>query len=197
MKKSCVGWDLTLLKNEIEGMIRATNYRGRIYIKFPVFATRVEVFPGNRISQMRKNEYWRWFFYLTFLWIFVWPYLWFFTKRYHVAETVWHYSILPIAIEHHTRREYVHTEQEWLQAWGPAIKRAAKAKRHGEVTEHDIEEMADRAESGEQSGTVRTPKTGNSTIDGALGFLAGVGSIANDMRLSRGEIVGWGGDEGC
>lgn len=80
-------------------------------------------------------------------------------------------------------------------AWGPAIKRAARTHRQGFVTVHDIDEM----ESGEgRSGIVRLPaKTGNSTIDGALGFIAGVGSIANDMRLSRGEIIGWGGNEGC
>lgn len=193
MKKSCEGWDLSLLRNQLEEMIRSTNYLGRIEIDFPVFETRVEVFPSNRISRMRKNVYWRWFFYLTFLWIPTWPYLWFFTKRYHVAETVWHYAkwvVAPGAT--HMKKIFIHEEEEWLTAWGPAIKRAAKARRQGFVTAHDIDEI----EAGSGIGMVRPPlKTGNITIDGALGFIAGAGSIANDMMLSRSEIIGWGGSE--
>lgn len=192
MKKSCEGWDLTLLKTQLEAMIRSTNYLGRIDISFPVFETRVEVFPSNRISRMRKNVYWRWFFYLTFLWIFTWPYLWFFTKRYHVTETVWHYAALeesPDGAQGSTHRVLVQEEEEWLMGWGLAIKRAARARRQGFVTIHDIDEMR-------RGGSARPPsRTGNSTIDNALGFMAGVGSIANDMMLSRSEIIGWGGSE--
>lgn len=193
MKKYCQGWDLALLQNQLEYLIRSTNYLGHISINFPVFETRVEVYPSNRISRMRKNVYWRWFFYLTFLWIFAWPYLWFFTKRYHVAETVWNYAIeLPCDPP---RRVFVHEEEEWLMAWGPAIKRAARSNRQGFVTVHDIDEMELEER---RSGIVRLPaKTGNSTIDNALGFIVGVGSIVNDMRLSRSEIIGWGGNEGC
>lgn len=197
MKKICVGWDLTLLENELEAIIRSTNYLGRIEINFPVLEARVEVFPANRISRIRKNVYWRWFFYLTFGWIFTWPLLWFFTRRYHVVETYWRYSTRSADYnpDGRAQRVAVHEEEEWLMAWGPAIKRAAKARRHGFVTAHDIDEM-DRAELEGQTGAVRPPpKTGNSTIDGALGFIAGVGSIANDIRLSRSEIIGWGGNQ--
>lgn len=197
MKKSCKGWDLTVIKNNLEHMIRAMNYHGRIEIGFPVLETRVEVFPSNRISRIRKNEYWRWFFYLTFLWIFAWPYLWFFTKRYHVAETVWHYSKWvqregqPEGV---LERICVRDEEEWLMAWGPAIKRAARARRQGSVTDYDIQEIYQARSS--LTGAARPPlKTGNSAIDGALGFIAGVGAIANDLQVSRSEIVGWGGDE--
>lgn len=201
MKKSCVGWDLTRLKNEIEGIIRSTNYLGRISVDFPVFETRVEVFPSNRISRMRKNEYWRWLFYLTFLWVLAWPYLWYFTKRYHVAETVWHYTKLVQPEEQSynsgPQRVRINDEEEWLMTWGSAIKRAARARRQGFVSSYDIEEMHIRAASRGQTGVVGPPlKTGNSAIDGALGIIAGVGAIANDMRLSRSEIIGWGGDEG-
>ncbi|RPB16774.1 hypothetical protein P167DRAFT_531721 [Morchella conica CCBAS932] len=191
MKKSCVGWDLEWLGSNIEALIRATNYRGRIRVDFPVFEARVEIFPANRISFMRKNEYWRWFFYLTFLWTLAWPYLWCFTKRYHVAETVWNY----LHVRPGSRVAPV-TEAEWLKlGWGEAIKRAAKARRTGRVTHHDLEEVLNRAAAGPQGELVRTPKTGNPTVDTALGFIAGVGAIANDMRLSSSEIIGWGADE--
>jgi hypothetical protein len=191
MKKSCVGWDLEWLESNIEAVIRATNYRGCIDVDFPVFESRVEVFPANRISFMRKNEWWRWFFYVTFLWTFSWPYLWCFTKRYHVAETVWNYVYVRPG-----SRVPPTTEADWLNlGWGEAIKRAAKARRKGKVTRHDLEEVLNRAAAGSQGEMVRTPKTGNPTVDSALGFIAGVGAIANDMRLSTSEIIGWGADE--
>ncbi|KAI5852780.1 hypothetical protein DFP73DRAFT_15928 [Morchella snyderi] len=187
MKKSCVGWDLEWLERNIAALIRATNYRGRIKVDFPVFEARVEVYPDNCISRMRKTECWRWFFYLTFLWTFSWPYLWCFTKRYHVAETVWNYA--------HVRprsRMSPFTEADWLNlGWGEVIKRAAKARRTGRVTHHDLEEVLNRAAAGSQGEMARTPKTGNTTVDSALGFIAGVGAIANDMGLSVSEIVGW------
>lgn len=174
MKKSCEGWDLTLLKNQLEAMIRSMNYLGSIDISFPVLETRVEVFPSNRISQMRKNVYWRWFFYLTFLWIFAWPFLWFFTKRYHVTETVWHYAAWQESPSGTRERVFVQQEMEWLMTWGSAIKRAARARRQGFVTTHDIDEVR-------RAGSVRP------TIDDALGF----------MMLSRSGIIGhgWGSSE--
>lgn len=195
MKKSCEGWDLTLLKNKLEGMIRSTNYLGSIDISFPVFETRVEVFPSNRISRMRKNVYWRWFFYLTFLWIFTWPFLWFFTKRYHVAETVWHYSTWeesPGGTQGRTHKVFVQEEEDWLMFWGSAIKRAAKAHRQGFVTIHDIDEMRQARSEGRTGTVIPLSRT---IIDNPLRFMAGVGSIANDMILSRSDIIGWGGSE--
>lgn len=75
--------------------------------------------------------------------------------------------------------------------WGPAIKRAARGRRRGFVTAHDIYEV--------ESEEIRRQhaKTGNSTIDGALGLFVGIGAVADGMRFSRSEVIGWGSDEGC
>lgn len=78
-------------------------------------------------------------------------------------------------------------------AWGPAIKRAARSRRRGFVTAHDIDEM----ESEERRSRIVRPlaRTGNSTIDSVWGFAAG--AVADGMRFSRSEATDWGGDDGC
>lgn len=76
-------------------------------------------------------------------------------------------------------------------AWGPAIKRAARSRRRGFVTAHDIDEMESEERRRQHA------KTGNSAIDGAWGFVAGIGVVADGMRFSRNEVIGWGSNEGC
>ncbi|RPB00519.1 hypothetical protein L873DRAFT_1804929 [Choiromyces venosus 120613-1] len=192
MKKVVIGHDQAYLKQQIERCIRSTNYLGNISIRFPIYDTRVEVHPANRISKLRKTEWFRWIFYITFLWIFAWPYLWFMTKRYHVATMTWRMSRTMQNEDGQTWRESIMSEEEWMAQWGPALKRAAKAGRKSCVSFEDVT-AAQAGLSGEAG--VRTPTpTGNATVDGALGFLAGVTSIASDFRNSRNEAIGWGGD---
>ena len=91
-------------------------------------------------------------------------------------------------------RQSAYSERDWLNRWGPAIKRAARARRQGPLTEHDLLEI-EQQEHRRTVGVIRTPAaTGNSTIDGALGFIAGVGGIVSDYRNSIGGVIGWGGD---
>lgn len=99
----------------------------------------------------------------------------------------------PDAPEEPIRRS-AYSEQEWIICWGPVIKRAARARRQGALTEHDLRE-AQEQRCHPTVGVIRAPApTGNSTIDGALGFIAGVGGIVSDYHNSRGAVIGWGAD---
>ncbi|CUS12962.1 unnamed protein product, partial [Tuber aestivum] len=129
MKKVVLGHDRDYLMRRITECIRSTNYPHNISFEFPIYNTRVKVYPENRISKLRKAEWFRWIFYLTFLWIFAWPYLWLVTKRYNVTRMTWRMSRRVRDESGETRRECVQTEGEWMRQWGPAIKRAVTAKK--------------------------------------------------------------------
>jgi len=133
MKKVVVGHDRAYLKRQIQECVRSTGYAHNLSVRFLIHNKRVKVYPANRISKLRKIEWFRWIFYITFLWIFAWPYLWFMTKRYHVATMTWRMSRLVRDEGGGTRRECVLTEEEWMHRWGPAIKRAVRAKERGFV----------------------------------------------------------------
>lgn len=138
MKKVVVGHDRAYLERRIAQCIRSTNYLGRISVGFPIHDTRVEAYPANRISKLRKTGWFRLIFYITFLWVFTWPYLWFMTRRYHVATMTWRMS-RPMQDESgETRRECVLTEEEWIRRCGPAIKRAARARKIGSLSAEDV-----------------------------------------------------------
>ncbi|PWW80708.1 hypothetical protein C7212DRAFT_361247 [Tuber magnatum] len=138
MKKVVVGHDQAYLRRRVDECIRSTNYRGTIYFKFPIYDSRVKVYPTNRISKLRRAAWFRFIFCITFLWIFAWPYLWFVTKRYRVARMTWRMSRRVRDENGETRRECVQTEEEWMRHWGPAIKHAVKAGKLGYLSTGDI-----------------------------------------------------------
>jgi len=138
MKKVVAGHDRAYLQRSIAQCIRSTNYIGRISVGFPIHDTRVEIYPANRISKLRKTKWLRVIFYITFLWIFAWPYLWFMTRRYHVAIMTWRMARMVRDESGEMRRECVLTEQEWIRRCGPAIEHAARARRRGNLSAQDV-----------------------------------------------------------
>ncbi|KAF2852291.1 hypothetical protein T440DRAFT_466988 [Plenodomus tracheiphilus IPT5] len=91
--REITGLNTTYLQQRIEGLIRATNYRGKIAITFPVEDANLDIYTATFINRWRLKAWVRWLFYLSFLWLVSWPLLFFATKRYAVVRAQWPYSV--------------------------------------------------------------------------------------------------------
>ncbi|TEA21978.1 hypothetical protein C8034_v006107 [Colletotrichum sidae] len=135
------------LKARLEDLVRATHYRGRIDVSFPVNDARVDIYNTCRVNRWRFTSWVRWFFYLTFLWLFAWPYLFFRTKRFEVVEAEWPFSRRKRdpATGKVVGREYVTvSEDQWYNMWARAIHRAILERRQGELDQRDLRDAEGR-----------------------------------------------------
>lgn len=168
------------LKNRIEGLIRATNYRGHLSITFPVEDENIDFYTSNTINNWRLKRWVRWIFYLTFLWIFTWPYLFFATKRYAVVKSEWKFSI---------------QAEEWFQKWHVGIRRLALDRWQGEASSEELIGVIARPADPPMPGTITT---GHAGIDNAAGLLQQGFQVASALsrgdNLARGLQGGWGYD---
>ncbi|KAM5349575.1 hypothetical protein ACJ41O_006080 [Fusarium nematophilum] len=92
LSRAVTGMDEQLFSSRLEGLIRSTNYKGRLAIEFPVADRAVDIYSSGRLNTWRLTTWIRWLFYLSFLWIFSWPVLFFTTKRYRVVQAEWPFS---------------------------------------------------------------------------------------------------------
>jgi hypothetical protein len=88
LRKRLRGFDMDVLRFHVESMVRATNYRGQVRVRFPLENRSVVLAPDNWVCRVRYGWY-RWIFYLTFLWLLTWPVLWLFTKRWDTIDAVY------------------------------------------------------------------------------------------------------------
>ncbi|KXH35547.1 hypothetical protein CSIM01_08454 [Colletotrichum simmondsii] len=135
------------LKARLEDLVRATNYRGRIDVSFPVHDSTVEIYNTCRVNRWRQTTWIRWLFYLTFLWIFAWPYLFFRTKRFEVVEAEWAFSRRRRDPQTGAARgrEYVSlSEADLYNMWARAISKAVLERRQGELDQRDLRDAEGR-----------------------------------------------------
>ncbi|CAO2648141.1 Nn.00g090630.m01.CDS01 [Neocucurbitaria sp. VM-36] len=190
LRRTITGFDEVQLKNRIEGVIRATNYRGHISVTFPIEDKNVDIYTSNRINEWRLKNWVCWIFYLTFLWIFTWPYLFFATKRYAIVRAEWPFSIS----DAHGNKTYTTvSEEQWFEKWHVAIRRLVLDRYEGEASEEMMNGVIARPADRSTPGSI---STGHAGVDSAMGILTQGFQVARAIQgggnLGRGG--GWGYD---
>jgi len=186
------GFDEEYLKKRIEGLIRSTNYRGRISITFPVENKNIDIYTSNRINEWRLKMWVRWIFFLSFLWIFSWPYLFFATKRYAVVRAEWPWS----TVDGRGNKHYTTiSEEQWFERWHVGIRRLVLDGFQGEASDEILAGVIARPEDPPVPGTIRT---GHEGVDSAVNLLTQGFQVARAIsrgdNLGRGIQGGWGYD---
>lgn len=129
------GFDEERVRGHLEGMVRRTNYRGRLAITFPVQEEKVEVWSDCRTNQWRLTQWIFMLFCVSMLWVLTWPCLFFRTKRFETVSAVWNYSV----VDGEGRRRYTTiSEDQWYNLWGRAISKAVLTKRQGTLDQQDL-----------------------------------------------------------
>lgn len=195
LRHEVVGLDTEYLRKRIEGIIRGTNYRGRLSITFPIEDAKIDFYSSSLVNKWRLNKWIRWFFYLTFLWIFTWPYLFFATKRWDVVRAKWYWSRIH---DDGTKRYSTVSEEQWFERWHVGIRRLVLDRYEGMVHYPHLQGVIDRPNDPPNPGALAAPvNTGNARVDGALGLLSTGMRVAS--VLTRGDPMaglqgGWGYD---
>jgi hypothetical protein len=192
LRRTVPGLDQQYLKNRLEGVIAATNYRGNVQITFPMEDSNVDIYTSNTINRWRLQTWICWLFYLSFLWLFTWPVLFFMTKRYAVVRAEWPWSIT----DANGRKTYTTvSEEQWFEKWNVAVRRLVLDRYQGEAAEHMMQGVIDRPNDPPMPGTVNT---GHAGIDGAVGILTQGFQVARAIQsggnIGRGVQGGWGYD---
>jgi hypothetical protein len=115
LHKRLEGLDQEMIQTYVTRLVRSTNYRGRVEIRFPMQKRSVVLSPDNWVCRVRYG--WaRWLFYLSFLWILTWPVLLVFTKRWDVVDAFYQCE--------------TNVQREWVDRWGWVITRLVLRRRH-------------------------------------------------------------------
>lgn len=204
----------------LTGVLRSTNYRGRVSITFPLEDRATIVMSDHPINRYRTNKLIWWICVISQLWIITWPLLWLMTKHWEVLNVYWPCRIFeddargwPNSDEEHAevihegirpedwdvRRERdvrlaIMSEMAWLEDWRRAIMRAAEDRRRGML--HIVDKNA--AQAAEQRNIERAWETQqrlitssqSGIIGAAAGLMRGASDVLRDSRLAQ----GWGGD---
>ncbi|QIW96153.1 hypothetical protein AMS68_001671 [Peltaster fructicola] len=181
------GLDNALLESMIVGMIRETEYRGRLEITFPVEGKYVDVYTPHWVNKWR-NSWVRFLFYFTMLWILTWPILFFTTKWYAVYNVVWNFSI---PVESSDNRQYATmSEQKWFEVHKKYLKHLVLDRFQGEVdmSPSVINEFNSRPP------PVRAT-SGNVNVDSAINLVSAGANMWNQFSRGHQVSVGaWGYD---
>lgn len=176
VKRRVEGFDEGRVLAHLEGMVRRTNYRGRLAITFPVQDERVEVWNECRTNQWRLTQWIMVLFCVSMLWVFTWPYLFFRTKRFETVSAVWIYSV----IDDEDRKRYTTiSEDQWYNLWGRAISKAVLTKGQGTLDQQDL--LASEG---------APPPFGNEVGQAVNLVMAGVNAM-NEVN----RHLGWGNDQ--
>ncbi|OAQ65303.1 ABC transporter [Pochonia chlamydosporia 170] len=173
MERKVEGYDWDMLRRRLEGLVRATNYRGRVQITFPVRHSHIYVYNECRVNRWRLTRWIAMIFMFTLLFLFTWPALWLSTKRWEVVTAEWRLSE---ASDVPGRKRYVSlSEEAWYGMWAGTIQRAMLERRRGLLDQGDLE----RTRAGEGDGE---------------GGLAGVVRAGVEAMGVVNRSFGWGGD---
>ncbi|KAK4102369.1 hypothetical protein N658DRAFT_468803 [Parathielavia hyrcaniae] len=130
-----IGFDEEKLKQNLEALVRGTNYRGSVDITFPVRDAHALVYNDCKINRWRLTPWIVWMCYLTFMWLITWPVLFFRTKKFEVAIAEWPFSVQ----EADGSKRYVSMSEDHIyNLWGRAISRAVLDKRQGTLDHEDL-----------------------------------------------------------
>ncbi|PHH65685.1 hypothetical protein CDD81_1771 [Ophiocordyceps australis] len=152
LERRIQGWDYELLTARLTGLARATNYRGRVSVTFPIKGERIEVWNACRTNQWRLTRWIRALVYVTMLWIMVWPWLALRTRKWETVAAEWNMSRPARGTGSSRgrggasgRREYAAgmSEEAWYAAWAAGIQRAMLERRDGELDQADLEGRRD------------------------------------------------------
>jgi len=192
LERTVPGLDKVYLKNRIEGLIAATNYRGNVSITFPMEDRNLDIYTSNKINQWRLKTWVCWVFYLTFLWIFTWPYLFFMTKRYAVVRAEWPFSIAYVG----AGKTYTTvSEEQYIEKWHVALRRLVLDRYQGEASEQMMEGVIMRPADPPMPGTINS---GHAGIDNAVGILTQGFQVARAIQsggnVGQSAQGGWGYD---
>lgn len=175
MERKVEGYDWDMLRRRLEGLVRATNYRGHVKIEFPVRHSHIHVYNDCRVNRWRLTTWIAMIFMFTLMFVFTWPYLFFTTKRWETVTTDWRMSE-PTAVP--GRKKYVSmSEEAWYGVWAGTIQKAMLERRRGQLDQGDLE----RTRAGEAEGE-RTE-----------GFVGAVRAGVEAMGVVN-RSFGWGGD---
>ncbi|PSN71888.1 hypothetical protein BS50DRAFT_569484 [Corynespora cassiicola Philippines] len=192
LRREITGFDETHLTNRLEGLIRSTNYRGKIRINFPIEDKNVDIYTTSRINEWRLKKWVCWVFYLSFMWIFSWPYLFFATKRYAVVKAEWPFSTTDA---HGNKRYTTMSEEQWFEKWHVGIRRLVLDRFQGEASDEQLQGVIARPADPPMPGTL---STGHAGVDNAVGFLAQglqvAGALSRGGDIARSLSGGWGYD---
>jgi hypothetical protein len=114
LRKRVEGLQQDFLCNRLESIARSTQYCGEVRVRVVVENRSVVLAPDNWVCRIRYSWY-RWLFYISFLWVVTWPILWLLTKRWDVVDAV--FNVEPDA------------EQQWVTEWGHVIRSMVRQKR--------------------------------------------------------------------
>ncbi|KAM0546502.1 hypothetical protein ACHAPJ_010862 [Fusarium lateritium] len=195
LTRTVTGFDEQLFRTRLSGLIRSTNYKGKLSIEFPVADRAVDIYSSNRLNTWRLMTWLRWVFYLTFLWIFSWPVLFFSTKRYRVVRAEWPYSKV------NAEGQKVYTtvsEEQWVSRYGPAIKQLCLDRYQGLAGDTFLTQVLEREEThqennGQVDGRAALSAAAAAFQGGRFNAASGVSSL---MRFAGGsnDQIGWGFD---
>ncbi|ROV89146.1 hypothetical protein VSDG_08866 [Cytospora chrysosperma] len=176
LRRKVMGFDEARLREQIEAMVRRTNYRGRLHVSFPVKDETVEVWNECRTNEWRLTKWIYTLFCVSMLWLLTWPYLFLRTKKFETVSSEWYYS----RFDGEGRKIYASlSEDQWYNMWGRALAKAVLSKRQGTLDQTDLV-TADAPDP--------VYNTGSAAVDGALGFLrAGANAVTEVNRH-----LGWG-----
>ncbi|KAL6352596.1 hypothetical protein LRP88_13062 [Fusarium phalaenopsidis] len=196
LTRTVTGMDEEQLRSRLTGLIRSTNYKGKLTIEFPVADRAVDIYSSSRLNTWRLTTWICWIFYLTFLWIFAWPVLFFTTKRYHVVRAEWPFA----QVDEQGRKRYTTiSEEQWTSRYGPAIKQLCLDRYDGLAGDDYLNEVLDRGEA-QQNNNQPQVDTRAALGVAAAAFQGGRFNAARGanslMRFVGGQNdqVGWGFD---
>ncbi|KAI0123177.1 hypothetical protein BJ170DRAFT_599147 [Xylariales sp. AK1849] len=178
LRRQMTGFDFPKVKQQLQNLVRNTNYRGRLSIDLATKDETVEFYNESSTNRWRLAAWIRLLCTFTLLFLFTWPYLWLRTKRWEVVVAEWPFSRMAEGND----REYVSiSEDQWYNMWGMAIAKAVLEKRQTTLDQSDLR----RAQEPESSF-----ESGHATVDGAMGFFRAGMSAMNEVNRQ----LGWGGD---
>ncbi|KAJ4223430.1 hypothetical protein NW759_006064 [Fusarium solani] len=196
LTRTVTGMDKEQLRSRLTGLIRSTNYKGKLTIEFPVADRAVDIYSSSRLNTWRLTTWICWIFYLTFLWIFAWPVLFFTTKRYQVVRAEWPFAQVN---EQGQKRYTTVSEEQWTSRYGPAIKQLCLDRYDGLAGDDYLNEVLDRGEA-QQNNNQPQVDTRAALGVAAAAFQGGRFNAARGasslMRFVGGQNdqVGWGFD---
>ncbi|CAK7221205.1 hypothetical protein SCUCBS95973_004415 [Sporothrix curviconia] len=179
LKRRMTGFDYERVRSMMNALVRRTNYQGGLQVLFPVDEVGHVFYSQHRFNRWRLSRWIQALCVLTLTILFTWPYLFFATKRYEVISVDW-----PFSRTYRDGHKYYISlkEDQWYNMWARAITNGVLSKRQGTLDQEDLRQS--------EGAPPTLQSTGNTTVDGALGFVrAGINAM-NQVNRQR----GWGGN---
>ncbi|CAG8026955.1 unnamed protein product [Penicillium olsonii] len=203
LRRELGGFDSNAMRNVFSTHIRELNYRGTVNYSMVIAHHSVTIYSPHWINRLRANRAVWWAVVILQLWIIAWPIIFFMEKRYEIASTRWHSSLIP-ETDSAVERCYARGRNESALAeyWAPAVKQAAWSRRQGGsevLTRMDADRMQgystqqvigarSQDSESERERRERVNSGQGGFVDGLVGLARGIGEVRQDWRMS----MGWG-----